>query len=544
MRTLLPAEEERSPAGKGDGQVTKRSKPPQRRSSGSRRDSITPAPLIEAPAWLGGGDAARLLRDAYLRVRPAGKSQFRIQAIESYEKSRQPLLVTVGEVQDSSGKNGAALSQLAKLPEPAIDGSLKPLLEKVLATLTDSDLLELVTHIQLELMAANPDDLPDAVLAAVNALRHVDIEGLGSEAFPNCSVHVIRRARALPLRAKVSQFLLRLEHEQSQGEELVNRLRSENEGGRQSFGSSDGHQTGVMMLDSYLAPLEGALSPMVWTIPVRRVNGTVLISLGRPVAGTTRLPSNLLGTIAFSGPGQSRPGRSMAAFSNPDASARAISWWVEHLDRVLSVATDPVTFSRDGNYQPIVALQALATVEQVFGLVAAIQRGEQSSHATRTAMFATLDTISSLRSTNLNALLTLSKAERALERLASSMGAAAAEVLLPNARAGVEALRSVQEEFFLTVADGQVSMATTGKRTSLENAAVEYLALLRNAQHGFSTSKSNDRDKIGTLLSIHTGRISADLSNLAWLYLLDLLNEPELLRKSLSTGRSWVSASG
>lgn len=56
--------------------------------------------------------------------------------------------------------------------------------------------------------------------------------------------------------------------------------------------------------------------------------------------------------------------------------------------------------------------------------------------------------------------------------------------------------------------------------------------MLRNAGHGFGSPTQRNEARDAALLVAHDGRVPAELPDLAYLYLLELLAHPERLRRA------------
>lgn len=121
------------------------------------------------------------------------------------------------------------------------------------------------------------------------------------------------------------------------------------------------------------------------------------------------------------------------------------------------------------------------------------------------------------------------------------MPASAAEILLPAARRAVEALRTVQEGFFIrrqlgtTTVDLQLGAGQV-RSLPVEEAAARYLKVLRDATHGHGSNKESSRALTDALLAHHNGNVPHDVGFLAYLYLLDILANPDRLRRTLHRG--------
>lgn len=304
--------------------------------------------------------------------------------------------------------------------------------------------------------------------------------------------------------------------------------------GRVTFDSAAGLSDGVYVMDAYIAPLMAALSPGVWAIPISRMNGTVLLSFGRPLSGTRRVPNELLRALSSVGPESSTK---FEPFDSQDAPASAISWWTERLDTMFAVLTDPDAFADSADrFVPTVALQNLLSVEQVFRRLNSILLSHHDTHARRPAFFAVMDTLMTLNRLSLMTMFDYRHGSSVLERLESALPKPAQEVLLPAARRGVRALRRMQDGFILREPDGMIRLRQD-KTYDVITATAKYVDMLRDANHGFTTVRggAKQREEVARMVAVHDGKVPHDLGLLAWLYLLDFLNNPERLRQIVSS---------
>ncbi len=132
-------------------------------------------------------------------------------------------------------------------------------------------------------------------------------------------------------------------------------------------------------------------------------------------------------------------------------------------------------------------------------------------------------------------MCTLSHAQKVISDLEASVPDGAADILLPMARQAVDSLRRMQDGFFirrhlktvdveLRLPDGEV------KVLAAEDATAQYLKVLRNATHGHG-GKGKSVDLTAALLAHHDGEVPHDIGLLAYLYLLDMVVNPERLRR-------------
>src|SRR5659263_307329 len=73
----------------------------------------------------------------------------------------------------------------------------------------------------------------------------------------------------------------------------------------------------------------------------------------------------------------------------------------------------------------------------------------RDTNARRALLFTILDSLEGVRGTNLLTMCNLGHATKVLTALETSMPAEAAEILLPAARRAVNALRAMQDGFFI-----------------------------------------------------------------------------------------------
>ena len=206
---------------------------------------------------------------------------------------------------------------------------------------------------------------------------------------------------------------------------------------------------------------------------------------------------------------------------------------------MFGVLTDPAVFTdRNGRYVPIKHIQAVSSAEQLFRRITSLQGAHRDETAQRALFFSSLDMLDRLAGRDLEAHCTLRIAEATLQRLRDDIPASAAQVLLPPAERAVVALRELQDGFYLArqLGRAEIDVVDNGAvvdHMTLEKAAADYVKVLRNATHGFGTRKASRVAYANTLLAHHDGDLPHDLVLLAHLYLLDVLNRPDMLARRL-----------
>jgi hypothetical protein len=265
----------------------------------------------------------------------------------------------------------------------------------------------------------------------------------------------------------------------------------------------------------------------------------MVYSLGQPLRGREADAAELLQQFMPAGP---------AGFGScPPFTAAQIAttlgWWVEHLNGVLSVVTDPSTFANPaGEYSPRHQFEAQLSFEQAGRRIQAVLAHQRDQATRRVLAFAALDTLEGLGIVGFDQAVELAKAEKALERLDGRLPADVAEVLLPSARRAVDALRGCQKGFLpnARVSGGQVTVPHKkgGEQVlTVEQATAQYLRILRNANHGYGGQNDAGRRRDEVLLMSHTGEIPDDFALLPYLYWLDMLADPQILRRKLAPSR-------
>ena len=387
---------------------------------------------------------------------------------------------------------------------------------------------------QLQTMIAHPTTAAQTVHTIADDIRDCRFTD-DEQIYPNFGVFLIRRAPALLRRSKIPAVLLRIARDEKLQQGDLEDVRNVSANGENVFAASGGLGDGLADLDAYLTPLLGALSPHVWAFPATRPAGTIIYTLGRAIPG-------VLGGVVE--PLQLLPSRQSATPTpmpelSAAASSAAINWWVRRVDKTLSIVSDPALFSdADGRYVPRHHLHAFLSLDQVFRRTGSIQRSHRDDDARRVLLFTVLDTLERLTGRTLIELCTHSFATKAFDRVREAMQAEAREILLPGAERALQALKRLQDGFYLT----RQTCATSIEFTSTdgtphtytpEQAAAEYIRVLRNATHGHGSNQEAAVPRTDALLAHHDGNISHDLPLLGYLYLLELLTRPESLRQVL-----------
>jgi hypothetical protein len=495
---------------------------------------------LDLPAWLWGRSVEDYLREAGLRVVRTAHGGGQIVEADERGAQGRPGLITCDDLAgaglpDRYDRLNAAEAVAPTAPDPEgrrlVDSELERLVER---TGSGGGLPSALVLHQLQISSAPSSQAAAVVRAALDDTISIRFDG-GEQAFPRAALHLVRRRPAILHRAQLPAVLLRLEHDPAMRQGDLSAVNDALARGELVFAASGGLSQGLVLLDAYLAPALGALTPFVWAIPAARASGTVLISFGHAVAGASGDAAEPLQLLPSRGPEESRTSPVLP----PGAASAALTWWCRRLDKAVSTLTDPAVHAGpDGAYRPEKHLHAILSVEQLFRRVGSIQRADRDSDARHVLLFTVLDTLERLNGRSLVDMCTLSFAEKARERVAASMPAAAASVLLPAADRAVAALKDLQAGFYLPQQLGadRVEFADSdGARVSLPLplAAAEYMRLLRNATHGHGSNRRERQALTNTLLVQHDGHVPHDLALLGYLYLLELLAVPPMLRRTL-----------
>jgi hypothetical protein len=269
------------------------------------------------------------------------------------------------------------------------------------------------------------------------------------------------------------------------------------------------------------------------------VPGVVIYDLGMPIVGRMGEAAELLQLFLGTGTVISTPRPAIG----PTETSAALSRWVEQLNKLLGEVTDLANYvDSNGKYHPRRQFEVLLSVEQIGRRIQSILASDRDLGARRLLGFAALDTLQGLGVVTLDHACRLPRAEKALQGLEAQLPGPVGEMLLPTARRAVEGLRACQDGFFLSsrVTSGGVRVPVRGGGERIvppADAVAQYLRVVRNANHGFSGQNDAERRRDEILLMAHDGNVPGDVAFLAYLYWLEVLANPKLLRFHLSSHR-------
>lgn len=435
---------------------------------------------------------------------------------------------------------------LDEVPEPTTDldelevverfGELEDQLSERMQS--GSDLAAPFHQVQLDVMrSANNRRLVEVVCSAYEELGLAPVESTGEQAFPHRSAHLVIATDLLISRARLPAIMFRFDQDPD-AMKTISAL--DDEAG--AFASSSDWYREIIGLTHYLGPLLGCLSPRFWCLPTSRPPFAVLFSLGTHINGhrnSPMEPMQLLPTF-----GRNEPAWHVGDLPQ-DAYRHAIHWWVTRLNQMFGYLTDPTTFANAyGVYDPYEHQHWLLTIGQIFSLTTALQAAGRNHAVQRALMNTLLDTFADrINGRDFDKLCTYDTAMRTANQVRTRMPTDVAAMLMPVADRAVESLLEVEKGFFIRRQRGDSNVVVRipedqrPHQRQPRRAAAILLKVFRNATHGFGGLSPNPRslnDRVAErILAVHTGDMPADLVYLPYLYLLELLCEPDKVRKTI-----------
>lgn len=501
------------------------------------RTAVTRRIHVRLPAWLWGDNPREFAAQAGLELKVVDRAAG-TWTMSPLERVRRAVAANLIRTQQIAGRGVRprfdlleTLGRTAPAREFAV-GDVRTLVHRMIEK-RPGDIAALLSGVTTLTSTAPVDTVAATALEgyqALHALRGNVTDG--PPLFPEAAVHLIRVEAALHHRCVLPRVLLRIQHEPA-----AMTTRPSQRGRSGFFASGFGLSTGQALFDAYLAPLLSALSPWVWALPAPRMVNVVLFDLGRLIAG---MKGDAAEPLALLGPPGIAANRRKPPITPSELNA-ALQWWIHQLDLLFTTLTDVTLYRNGGWYSPLGQLSTLLTVEQLFRHVQSILTQTRNKHAQRVLLAGALDTLERLNGRDLPRHGTLRFAKKILDKLEVGVPTAAAPVLLPAARAAVAALAELQDGFFLRRSPaGTIRLPDHNgaeRDESLEQAAAAYLLELRNSTHGFGGRSDPARRRADTLLAAHTGELPDDLALLAYLYLLDLLADPDQLAQRVGAFR-------
>jgi hypothetical protein len=286
--------------------------------------------LLQVPSWFWGGVPARFLEEAGFEARLVDRDAglWRVTTSEQYAHQRPSLVAAHHLAGPGHGRpkfdrlagftGGPAMETLASQ-----DRGREELGKRADRAMRTEAPVDLFAFWQLQALITPRAQLPGVVAEAFAGLIEIRLKEDNSvRVFANAGVHVVRRAEELPHRVKLPGVLLRVAQDDRLRAGSLKHVRKPASAGQTLFAASEKLYDGVFIFDAYLGPLWGALTPAIWSLAAHRELGTVVYSLGQPLAGTNGDAAELLQLIPNRAPTQSVPTPKL----DSGASTEALDW--------------------------------------------------------------------------------------------------------------------------------------------------------------------------------------------------------------------------
>ncbi|WP_141213959.1 hypothetical protein [Mycobacterium marinum] len=497
---------------------------------------------LRLPAGVFGGDPRGLIQHLGLVGRHLGDDRWAVRSIEDKSSIR---------IYDLADETGLAhrFDHLSHVPEPAESFADDPELDKrfyelqsqILERLQARDPAALFHLIQSNIVRAHSSrtDLIAPVKDGYDGIGQMPMGDTGEPAFPNRSAHLLVATDLLIRRVRLPAIIFRFDQDPDALETITGQQKDSTKGG--VFSSSADSYNEIISLVRYLGPLLGCLSPRFWCLPTTIPPATILFNLGSHINGFRQSPMELMQLIPTRARRERIPPTQLTRHSAP----QAINWWAMRLNQMFGYLSDPTTFrDAEGNYAAHEHHHWLLTFDQVFGLMTSLQCAGRDFTAQRALMNNLLDVFGDriLGLDFVDKLCSLQFAREKADEVRGKMPPQAAALLMPAADRAVAALEDAQDGFFIQRqrGDAEVRLRMPDGRWESRNPAKAVALLLklhRNATHGFGQRKGK-REKAkaelnASLLVHHHGQMPADIVLLPYLYLLDVLCNPDRIREMI-----------
>ncbi|HUW77501.1 MAG TPA: hypothetical protein VMV52_01975 [Candidatus Nanopelagicaceae bacterium] len=311
-------------------------------------------------------------------------------------------------------------------------------------------------------------------------------------------------------------------------------IRAENFGG---FGAAR-----YLMLNStamftlYLQPPLLLDSPWVGGYAVSRLNATFIRALHRMEPGRVGVWTDPLDSFK---PGYAGGSGFISPIQNrQDLATREefLRWWTRHVSELLWLVTNPTRFvDATGTYSPNEHLGTVLTVERIFVTAVEIMRLRTRDEVLRKILlFQLLDLLEGHGMGNFVDNLHHDKQRALWSAMKPGLPEPVTRAIEPVIDGAFQALKSIEEEFWRPSARTAEGHLLIDKKEGVGQEAIEinrargeYIKVFRNSHHGFKDIANNPRNL--SYLASHTGSLDDRLADLAWWYLIRLLNNPESL---------------
>jgi hypothetical protein len=226
-----------------------------------------------------------------------------------------------------------------------------------------------------------------------------------------------------------------------------------------------------------------------------------------------------------------------------DALDSYVGWWVKRLNDFFGLALDPALFRKedgteDGSYDAASHFGFQLSVDRLFAVVKGILVGSRRDEFSRTIF--SCQAFDLLRGMGLGDYRRLTSPKRVredVESLKRRLPPDVAQIIIPRCERAAAALEKLRDEgFYLNERVTEAGLRVRNKQgrwetISLDTAVADYINLIRDAGHALG-KKMRDPGEL-SLFVAHNGIIPPETADVAFVHLIRLLADPEILRMFL-----------
>lgn len=489
--------------------------------------------IVTLPPFLSGGELPQLFDSHELvGVQSPGTHEWKIRDARTSVGAGRELVSTVMLAGPDLERDRFHELKVSANVDHQLDISAaraQAVLDELTVLIEAGELPATLYSIQVKIMTMKSADASAVAAEQFRLLR--SLPGEGGPMFPDAAARAVHISETFLRRAKFAQMLVRLEQDQELAAGLMRGPASSRPLSKRVFSAHDSMMMGLTLTDSFLDPLFGCLPPSIWAFSSRRMLSSVIFTFGAGVSDRRDVPGSL-SSLAIRDANMRGVAPSLGSPS-PEAWGQAVDWWCSRVDALFSLVADPTRFTdKDNRYLPHFHLAWLMNLDELFRRVGTITSVWDSAYATRTLAFAALDLIGEVwRGSDMSAMCASGRANEAWTNVVASVPTALQSILLPAARAAVASLDEITAGFYIgdssindlvfVMPDGSI------KTEARDRALANLMRARRNATHGF-TGKWADPNKPGSkAMAHHDGNIPSTFCLLPYLYLLDILCDPE-----------------
>ena len=464
---------------------------------------------------LSGPQRKVLSQFASLEVRSEPDGGMRVTTSEDYRRSGKPgiasMLVARGQVFEQTGLQRLLAPPLLAQTIPEQELQSMRLQRRAFVRMQEEPQPRWARFVG-EVQLAPEEDLPSLL---------ADIQADGA---PEDSIWVFEADRVLSQRLALMRALFAARH------------------AHEAWKLHDGFPAGrALMMNStagftiFLEPPLLYRAPWSWGNMVMRAHRTVARLLGAP----------LFSPRSWGGPLDTLKGSMYEAPTIPDPPHQPVEsladreefllWWVDRVSTLIHILSD-LTLYRDehGEYRPERHFSTVLTVERLFVSALELMRLRTVSELLRKhLLFDLLDILHGHDLGDHEKNLQYTKQLAAWHEVESRLSPGVQRCIAPLVNGAFEALRGVEDGIWAAsrrqgdklLIDRKAGLGQDA--IAIDRARGEYLHILRNSHHGFRDMVKNKRDL--SYLATFTGELSNRLPDLAWWYLVRLLDDPTVL---------------